>query len=46
MNPKCKTCEHMIFDERFGEYKCDVYKIRCYAEVPKIVECKEYKEKK
>lgn len=39
----CKECEHSIFDENFGEYKCTV---RChYIHEPDVeaVACDEYK---
>lgn len=47
---KCKTCAHGIFDEKWGEYKCDISKLNTsvqsiYAS-HKVEECEKYEEKK
>lgn len=40
----CKDCEHSVFDENFGEYKCKVYERTIYILLDKD-ECKQYKKK-
>lgn len=47
---KCKTCSHGIFDEKWGEYKCDISQLNTsvqsiYAS-RKVEECGKYEEKK
>lgn len=41
----CKTCEHAVFDEKYGEYKCKKRLTRIYI-LLNSEECKEYKKKK
>ena len=47
---KCKTCTHGIFNEKFGEYKCDISKLNTSVQsiyaAHKIEECGKYEEKK
>ena len=40
--PKCPTCEHSVFDETYGEYKCKKRCIRIY-DISKYLECEHYK---
>lgn len=42
---KCKLCEHAIFDETWGEYKCKV-KQRRVPQTEKTMRCKDFKRKK
>lgn len=41
----CKTCEHCIFDEQWGEYKCKKHQHRIYNPM-QIGACKGYSQKK
>lgn len=38
----CANCEHAIFDETWGEYKCEVFERRVYILLDSS-ECPEYK---
>lgn len=42
---KCSTCEHGIFDERWGEYKCVKRMHRVYSP-DQMINCEFYKKKK
>lgn len=39
----CKTCKHAVFNEFWGEYKCDIYNRVIYAGVGKDLPCTLYK---
>lgn len=41
----CKTCEHAVFDELWGEYKCKKKERRIYEPV-KPEDCEFYKKVK
>jgi hypothetical protein len=41
----CKNCEHSVFDEQWGEYKCKVRETRIYI-LLNSSECTEYGKKK
>ena len=41
----CKTCEHAVFDELWGEYKCKKRETRIYILLDSK-ECKDYAKKK
>ena len=40
----CKTCEHSVFDELWGEYKCKQREVRVHILLDSS-ECKDYKKK-
>ena len=42
---KCSDCEHTIFDQVWGEYKCKKFKHRIY-DIEKVEECEGYEKKK
>ena len=44
IKPKCPECKHAIFDETWGEYKCQVLKIRI-PDITKYANCKNYAKK-
>lgn len=39
----CKTCKHGVFDEKWGEYKCEIRQIYMYITHR---ECADYEKKK
>lgn len=41
----CTTCEHSVFDEQWGEYKCKFFEHRIYILLDSS-ECPEYAKKK
>ncbi len=38
----CKTCEHSVFDKKYGEYKCNKLERRIYI-LLESSECRFYK---
>lgn len=40
----CFTCQHRIFDEQWGEYKCMFYEHRLY-DYDRYTDCRAYKKK-
>lgn len=40
----CTTCEHSVFDEEWGEYKCTLRKTRIYILLDSS-ECNNFKKK-
>lgn len=42
----CRNCEHAIFDEEWGEFKCEVHKRTCTAYETKLGGCNNWKERK
>ena len=41
----CTTCEHSVFDEQWGEYKCKFFEHRMYILLDSS-ECPNYTKKK
>ena len=41
---KCKDCKHTIFDPRWGEYKCDIFKHVIYDQ-GKYANCQYYEKR-
>lgn len=41
----CKECEHSVYDEKWGEYKCELVQHRVY-EPDRYVACRNYRKKK
>ena len=44
MSENCKTCEHAIFDEIWGDYKCKKYEIIVHPD--ERLDCESYKKGK
>ena len=42
--PKCPTCEHAVFDETYGEYKCKIREHTIY-DLKESASCLQYKQK-
>lgn len=41
---RCVNCEHAVFDERWGEYKCKKKKHKIYSDT-ESANCKDYNKK-